>query len=108
MFNIVEEEKVPAQKSVTENRKSEEVITSTTTISATNIKEPSVDPQNKLDVGGKTGGLTCIGILPGLGTYSVSSDESDCSTDIEEDAGSARFDLLGRRIKIKTENSSNK
>ncbi|XP_014290170.1 PSME3-interacting protein isoform X2 [Halyomorpha halys] len=47
----------------------------------------------------KAGSLTCIGILPGVGNYDISSDESDCSTDIEDDK--VRYDLLGRRIKKK-------
>lgn len=47
----------------------------------------------------KSGSLTCIGILPGVGNYDISSDESDCSTDIEDEK--VRFDLLGRRIKNK-------
>lgn len=47
----------------------------------------------------KVGSLTCVGILPGVGNYDASSDESDCSTDIEDEK--VRFDLLGRRIKKK-------
>lgn len=45
----------------------------------------------------KMGSLKCIGILPGVGDYDVSSDESDCSTDVDEEH--PKFDLLGRRLK---------
>ncbi|XP_014241624.1 protein FAM192A isoform X1 [Cimex lectularius] len=53
----------------------------------------------------KEGSLTCIGILPGMGTYDASSDDSDCSSEAEEH--SARFDLLGRLIENESEKQSN-
>ncbi|KAI4500684.1 hypothetical protein M0802_004276 [Mischocyttarus mexicanus] len=46
-----------------------------------------------------TGGMKCIGILPGLGSYDDSSD-SDCSSDTDQDPESiqSKYDLLGREI----------
>uniref|UniRef100_A0A023FBK1 Putative nefa-interacting nuclear protein nip30 n=1 Tax=Triatoma infestans TaxID=30076 RepID=A0A023FBK1_TRIIF len=110
---VMEEEKVVEEKELkqkpgTDNQKPEEMTNTSVTNTTVIVTEQHVGSQNKLDVGEKTGGLTCIGILPGLGTYSVSSDESDCSTDLDEDAGPARFDLLGRRIKRKSKTNSNK
>lgn len=52
----------------------------------------------KSDVG-KNVGLTCIGILPGLGHYNDSS--SDNSSDSEIDTGPSKIDLLGRKIQKK-------
>ncbi|XP_023288186.1 protein FAM192A [Orussus abietinus] len=45
------------------------------------------------------GGLKCIGILPGLGSYQDSSD-SDCSSDSDQESeqNQVKFDLLGRKI----------
>ncbi|KAK9501410.1 hypothetical protein O3M35_012138 [Rhynocoris fuscipes] len=107
-----EKEKTPAQKeneidvSKTENsdNKVDNKISEAIVAQSTTSPVVGTNSSQKVDIGEKTGGLTCIGILPGLGPYSVSSDESDCSTDIEEDAGPARYDLLGRRIKKKTAN----
>lgn len=48
---------------------------------------------------GKNVGLTCIGILPGLGHYDDSS--SDNSSDSETDTGPPKIDLLGRKIEKK-------
>ncbi|XP_015433857.1 PREDICTED: protein FAM192A [Dufourea novaeangliae] len=47
------------------------------------------------------GGMKCIGILPGLGSYDDSSD-SDCSSDTDQDPEPkhSKYDLLGREIKI--------
>uniref|UniRef100_A0A224XUY6 Putative nefa-interacting nuclear protein nip30 n=1 Tax=Panstrongylus lignarius TaxID=156445 RepID=A0A224XUY6_9HEMI len=104
----VVEEKECKQKSDTDKQKPEVLTNTSVTNTTVTVTQQNVGSQNKLDVGEKTGGLTCIGILPGLGTYSVSSDESDCSTDLDEDAGPARFDLLGRRIKRKSKTNSNK
>uniref|UniRef100_A0A146LBF8 Protein FAM192A n=1 Tax=Lygus hesperus TaxID=30085 RepID=A0A146LBF8_LYGHE len=54
--------------------------------------------------------MSCVAILPGLGTYDVSSDESDASTDVEEPP--KQYDLAGRPIKHEVEepsaNSNNK
>ncbi|XP_076163327.1 PSME3-interacting protein isoform X1 [Ptiloglossa arizonensis] len=46
------------------------------------------------------GGMKCIGILPGLGSYEDSSD-SDCSSDTDQDPepSHTKYDLLGREIK---------
>lgn len=46
-----------------------------------------------------TGGMKCIGILPGLGSYDDSSD-SDCSSDTDQDPelNQSKYDLLGRKI----------
>lgn len=46
-----------------------------------------------------TGGMKCIGILPGLGSYDDSSD-SDCSSDTDQDPEliQSKYDLLGRKI----------
>ncbi|XP_014489366.1 PREDICTED: protein FAM192A isoform X2 [Dinoponera quadriceps] len=48
----------------------------------------------------KNGGLKCIGILPGLGTYEDSSD-SDCSSDTDQETEPCphKYDILGRKIK---------
>lgn len=45
------------------------------------------------------GGMKCIGILPGLGSYEDSSD-SDCSSDTDQDPepSHSKYDLLGRKI----------
>ncbi|XP_053989205.1 PSME3-interacting protein isoform X2 [Hylaeus anthracinus] len=52
------------------------------------------------------GGMKCIGILPGLGSYEDSSD-SDCSSDTDQDPepNHSKYDLLGRKIKIVKEKS---
>lgn len=46
-----------------------------------------------------TGGMKCIGILPGLGSYDDSTD-SDCSsdTDYDPELNQSKYDLLGRKI----------
>lgn len=56
--------------------------------------------QNK-SVGSETGGMKCIGILPGLGSYEDSSG-SDCSSDTDQDPepSHTKYDLLGREIKL--------
>lgn len=48
----------------------------------------------------KSAGLTCIGILPGLGCYDDSSSDEECSTDSETDnqCSGIPIDLLGRKI----------
>lgn len=48
------------------------------------------------------GALTCIGILPGLGCYNDSSD-SEMSTDSDQECPGMRVDMLGRKIKRKTD-----
>jgi len=53
----------------------------------------------------KSGSLTCVGILPGLGDYEHSSEESDASTDIEETPG--KYDLAGRSIQKKARSEEN-
>ncbi|KAH0535539.1 PSME3-interacting protein isoform X1 [Cotesia glomerata] len=51
-------------------------------------------------------GMKCIGILPGIGSYNDSSD-TDCSSDSEaEYANPVKYDLLGRKIEIKSEDKS--
>ncbi|XP_078034324.1 PSME3-interacting protein [Augochlora pura] len=47
------------------------------------------------------GGMKCIGILPGLGSYEDSSG-SDCSSDTDQDPepNHSKYDLLGREIKV--------
>ncbi|KAG8038101.1 hypothetical protein G9C98_006426 [Cotesia typhae] len=51
-------------------------------------------------------GMKCIGILPGIGSYNDSSD-TDCSSDSEaEYANPVKYDLLGRKIVIKSEDKS--
>ncbi|XP_076302768.1 PSME3-interacting protein [Lasioglossum baleicum] len=47
------------------------------------------------DMTHETGGMKCIGILPGLGSYDDSSD-SECSSDTDQDH--SKYDLLGRKI----------
>lgn len=44
------------------------------------------------------GGMKCIGILPGLGSYQHSSD-SEASSDSDEEIEQTKYDLLGRKIK---------
>lgn len=61
--------------------------------SETEVKDNITTPCNT--------GLTCIGILPGLGCYNdSSSDEDESSSDFDEDIhdGNVKKDLLGRKI----------
>lgn len=53
------------------------------------------------------GGMRCIGILPGLGSYEDSSD-SDCSSDTDQDPEPkhSKYDLLGRKIEVKDKEKS--
>ncbi|XP_015510535.1 PSME3-interacting protein isoform X1 [Neodiprion lecontei] len=52
------------------------------------------------------GGMKCIGILPGLGSYQHSSD-SEASSDTDEEIEHTKYDLLGRKIEpVKTEEKS--
>ncbi|CAK9821576.1 PSME3-interacting protein [Anthophora retusa] len=59
------------------------------------------------DITGETGGMKCIGILPGLGSYEDSSD-SDCSSDTDQDPepNHLKYDLLGRKILLKDKENS--
>lgn len=53
---------------------------------------------------GQNVGLTCIGVLPGIGPYSDSSSEH--SSDSEVEAGTSKIDLidlLGRKVSSKKE-----
>ncbi|XP_006620626.1 PSME3-interacting protein [Apis dorsata] len=56
--------------------------------------------ENK-NITNETGGMKCIGILPGLGSYEDSSD-SECSSDTDQDPepNHSKYDLLGRKIKV--------
>lgn len=45
--------------------------------------------------------MSCVAILPGLGSYDGSSDDSDASTDIEDHP--VLYDLAGRPIKKQEE-----
>lgn len=49
-----------------------------------------------------TGALQCIGILPGIGKYTESSD-SDKSTDTEDDCENTAYDWLGRKAAFKSQ-----
>ncbi|OAD53667.1 hypothetical protein WN48_09634 [Eufriesea mexicana] len=53
------------------------------------------------DITREAGGMKCIGILPGLGSYDDSSD-SECSSDTDQDPepNHSKYDLLGRKIEI--------
>lgn len=54
----------------------------------------------------ETGALQCIGILPGIGKYTESSD-SDKSTDTEEDYDNSSYDWLGRKAATKSQCQEN-
>ncbi|KAK6630064.1 hypothetical protein RUM44_005462 [Polyplax serrata] len=47
-------------------------------------------------------GLTCVGILPGLGSYVETSDDSDHSSSASEGNDDKKYDLAGRRIVYKS------
>ncbi|XP_016915987.1 PSME3-interacting protein [Apis cerana] len=59
------------------------------------------DTSEDKNITNETGGMKCIGILPGLGSYEDSSD-SECSSDTDQDPepNHSKYDLLGRKIKI--------
>lgn len=64
--------------------------------------ESDVDKEEKnscLSNSNHTGGMKCIGILPGLGSYDDSTD-SDGSSDTDQDPelNQPKYDLLGRKI----------
>ncbi|XP_076625072.1 PSME3-interacting protein [Colletes latitarsis] len=68
--------------------------------------ESEVNLLNNVPLESKTimneiGGMKCIGILPGLGSYEDSSD-SDCSSDTDQDSepNHPKYDFLGREVKI--------
>ena len=65
------------------------------------LKDDSSENKTTVD---NMGGMKCIGILPGLGSYGDSSD-SDCSSDTDQDPepSHSKYDLLGRKIKIEKE-----
>ncbi|XP_014241626.1 protein FAM192A isoform X2 [Cimex lectularius] len=73
----------------------------------TNKKRSRNETEDKPDSRFKKSEVTTngSGILPGMGTYDASSDDSDCSSEAEEH--SARFDLLGRLIENESEKQSN-
>lgn len=92
---------------------------SSNTISPNKTEEMSVDCCRKRKLADMEGenspkvhvegsGLTCVGILPGLGSYAESSDESDhsCSSASDNNGESTKFDLVGRRIVYKTKEKS--
>lgn len=62
------------------------------------IKDDTLEHKN---ITSETGGMKCIGILPGLGSYEDSSD-SECSSDTDQDPepSHSKYDLLGRKIKL--------
>ncbi|KOC70681.1 hypothetical protein WH47_03697, partial [Habropoda laboriosa] len=74
----------------------EQIVTENLECESNTFKDDSF--QNK-DITSETGGMKCIGILPGLGSYEDSSD-SDCSSDTDQDPepNHSKYDLLGRKI----------
>lgn len=62
------------------------------------FKDDTLEHKN---ITSETGGMKCIGILPGLGSYEDSSD-SECSSDTDQDPepSHSKYDLLGRKIKL--------
>lgn len=63
--------------------------TTTSTHTADNTSPDSVSPN--------AAGLYCIGVLPGIGRYTESSD-SEKSTDTDEDYDYSSYDWVGRKI----------
>ncbi|ODM91108.1 hypothetical protein Ocin01_15575 [Orchesella cincta] len=63
----------------------------------TSKSETEVDSRNVIHSVPYKGSLVCIGVLPGLGSYSDSSNSDDDSSDSERD-GSVPRDLCGREI----------
>lgn len=72
---------------------SEKKLRETETEKKTLIDGTGAGKENKL-----AGGMKCIGILPGLGSYQHSSD-SEASSDTDEEIEQPKYDLLGRKIK---------
>ncbi|KAF5304790.1 hypothetical protein FQR65_LT07807 [Abscondita terminalis] len=67
-----------------------------------NKQEQETSSKNMLN---RNTGLTCVGILPGLGYYEESSSD-ECSSDSDDDSAVestkvAKFDLIGRKIVTK-------
>lgn len=51
--------------------------------------------------------LKCIAVLPGLGNYESSDEDTDDSSDFSEDVAETRnLDLTGRKIKKKKDEES--
>lgn len=78
--------------------KSEEIPSTVTNSSESSIEDNFTKCiQSGIDVNNKN--MQCIGILPGLGFYTNSSD-SDCSSDTDEehDKKKMKYDILGRQI----------
>lgn len=82
----------------TEESKKDEVLNHVANASA---KRKFGEVSNE-DAQHQMGALTCIGILPGLGCYNDSSD-SEISSDSDQDTSQVKLDMLGRKIKKKTE-----
>ncbi|XP_020818159.1 protein FAM192A [Drosophila serrata] len=58
---------------------------------------PTSTPNTLITNKYNTGALKCIGLLPGIGSYTESSD-SEASTDDDEHGSCTRTDLCGRKI----------
>ncbi|KAG8237049.1 hypothetical protein J437_LFUL016115 [Ladona fulva] len=98
---VADNEKRPRLETATSSKATENDAESTTVPSSK--AEKCSEPKESEDVSAKepcvTGGLRCIGILPGLGSYPDSSDSEQSSNTDEDIPGTfSGYDLCGRKV----------
>ncbi|KAK9880492.1 hypothetical protein WA026_011733 [Henosepilachna vigintioctopunctata] len=92
--HVSHQQKLLKEAVVTKKRKICEIQSTDKDLIDESVKD---EPVSKVQLLVPQNDLKCIGILPGLGSYTESSEES--SSDSEIDLSSSKIDLLGREIR---------